>query len=110
MPDSGLFRNQDAEAVRRQHLANPPCLQQAKTVVWGGGALAYMAVSDRAGRASGVYWSDESLRGCEAAYGDEFQPSPLADAVLDDGRRRELWELSAFLSNLQPAEDLTHRS
>lgn len=107
MLQSGLFRHQDTGDVQRQHRANPKCVRQAKTVEWGGGALAYMAVSDAAGQVSGMYWSDESYQGCAALYGIEFKPSPLTPAVEDTLQRRTLWEVSAQLAHLQPDEDLT---
>jgi NAD(P)-dependent dehydrogenase (short-subunit alcohol dehydrogenase family) len=108
MLQSGLFRHHGPEEARRRQVSNPLCLEQAKTVAWGGGALAYMAVSDAAGKLSGTYWSDESYRGCDAAYGVEFKPSPLAPAVEDPVQRRKLWELSARLAGLRPEEDLAN--
>jgi NAD(P)-dependent dehydrogenase (short-subunit alcohol dehydrogenase family) len=108
MLHSGLFRHHGPEEARRRQVSNPLCLEQAKTVAWGAGALAYMAVSDAAGKASGTYWTDDSYLGCDAAYGVEFKPSPLAPAVEDAAQRRKLWELSARLAGLRPEEDLTN--
>jgi NAD(P)-dependent dehydrogenase (short-subunit alcohol dehydrogenase family) len=107
MLGSGLFRHQDLHVVQ-QHLSSTQCMQQAKSVEWGAGALVYVALSDRAGRCPDVYWSDESFMGCSASYGKEFRPSPLTKAVMDDGRRKQLWDLSVQLAKLRPDEVLSH--
>jgi NAD(P)-dependent dehydrogenase (short-subunit alcohol dehydrogenase family) len=105
MLGSGLFRHQDLKVVQ-QHVATAKCMPQAKTVEWGAGALVYVALSDRAGQLPNVYWSDESFMGCAAGYGKEFRPNPLTPAVMEDDRRRQLWELSVQLAKLLPEEEL----
>jgi NAD(P)-dependent dehydrogenase (short-subunit alcohol dehydrogenase family) len=105
MLGSGLFRHQDLKVVQ-QHVATAKCMPQAKTVEWGAGALVYVAVSDRAGQLPNVYWSDESFMGCAAVYGKEFRPNPLTAAVMEDDRRKQLWDLSLQLAKLLPEEEL----
>jgi NAD(P)-dependent dehydrogenase (short-subunit alcohol dehydrogenase family) len=105
MLGSGLFRHQDLKVVQ-QHVATAKCMPQAKTVEWGAGALVYVALSDRAGQLPNVYWSDESFMGCSAVYGKEFRPNPLTPAVMDDDRRKQLWDLSLKLAKMLPEEEL----
>jgi len=97
IPASGLFRH------NRNSANTCVCVGtvKPKTVEWGGGALAYMAVAEETGRRSGEYWSDTS--GCDvdrAKYGTHFKPKPIDKETVDGESRKALWKLSCQLAGV----------
>lgn len=68
----------------------------AETNEWGGGTLAYMVDSvDTRGK----FWSADpgSSKFGDAAYGSQFNISPISKEAQDDAKAKRLWELSEKL-------------
>lgn len=100
IPQTGLFRDQGtiqlvlfSFAMNMSRMSSP--------VQWGGGALAWMAVSDEAGKRGGEYWktpSGASLVDC--SFGKEFCPVPPSDEALSEANQEKLWELTSQLAGI----------
>lgn len=105
MLDSGLFRHQTSSIhpIPEEHRAS--VMRKAKTVAWGGGALAFMCWADEPGRKGAVYWRDESDEACKAVYGKEFCPVPIVDETVSVAGRKELWRVSCELAGLNDDDD-----
>lgn len=103
IPQTGLFGGQGhfklmlfSFAMSMGHKSSP--------IEWGGGALAWMAVSEDAGKRGGEYWktpTGASLEEC--TYGREFCPVPPSDEALSESNQEKLWQLSAELAGI-PAD------
>jgi NAD(P)-dependent dehydrogenase (short-subunit alcohol dehydrogenase family) len=98
MLSSGLFRWQD----KNMEVCKSRCaLSNEKSVLWGAGALVYMAIADAAGIESGMYWRDAySQAKDEAVYGKEFCSVRLGNENMDSESRAELWRLSCEMTGL----------
>jgi len=103
----GLMRS--TKLFRRQHqdptgLIPDDCrervLRQAKTVEWGAGSLVFMMIADETGRRGGEYWSDTTLAGNAAVYGEHFVPSAIDSSPSDVKTRLTLWKISCRLSSI----------
>lgn len=98
MTMSGLFRHQPDGVEQIIAVHNADALRRQKTVLWGAGALVFMAISDEAGRDGGLYWRDaESFAASNAVYGLEFCPAPITDEIAEPERRAMLWNVSCEL-------------
>jgi NAD(P)-dependent dehydrogenase (short-subunit alcohol dehydrogenase family) len=96
MLDSGLFRNQRLPYVLPQE-TRAEALAQAKNVLWGAGALAYMAWADAPGEKGAQFWRDATCQGVSARYGHEFCPMPID---VDQSARKQLWSISCELAGI----------
>lgn len=94
---TGLFRNQCESSINWHE--NPDVLKQEKSVLWGGGALIYMSISDEVARIGGShYWGDAwSFTGSNARYGKEFSPAMIKDENFTSEEIEKLWLLSQQL-------------
>lgn len=100
IPESGLFRNEGS--VRRMLFSSFMKLSNmSSTIEWGGGALAWMAVADEAGRHGGEYWKTPmGSSHTNTTYGKEFSAVPPSDEALSETNQDKLWELSSQLAGL----------
>jgi hypothetical protein len=97
MTKSGLFRNQDHfnDSERPMHSEN--VLLKEKPVVWGAGALVFMAIGRETGLRNGEYWRDaDSTLGYDSQYGQQFCPMNIENYV-DPETSQTLWQLSLEL-------------
>jgi NAD(P)-dependent dehydrogenase (short-subunit alcohol dehydrogenase family) len=96
IPSTGLF----------QHSDDSPCLMTniASTLEHGGGALAWMATSDEAGREGGLFYQTQPGTSHEPpGYGTErFCPSPIPEDAKSVSNQEKLWEISAQLVGIEP--------
>lgn len=103
IPQTGLFRNQGyfklmlfSIAMNMSHMSSP--------IEWGGGALAWMAVAEQAGKRGGEYWKTPAGASLpECTFGKEFCPVPPSDEALSETNQEKLWELSSELAGI-PAD------
>jgi hypothetical protein len=101
MPESGLFRNQNPYVRMALSFVMKNIARSSNSVEWGGGALAWMATAQEAGKQGGEYWQapmGASQKG--AKYGKEFCPSEIAEEALNEDNQEMLWELSAQLAGI----------
>ncbi|GKZ01224.1 hypothetical protein MPSEU_001073700 [Mayamaea pseudoterrestris] len=100
MLDSGLFRHQTSSIHPIPEAHREAVMLKAKTVAWGGGALAYMVWADEPAQKGAVYWRDESNQACKALYGNEFCPTPISEENVSVTGRKELWRVSCELARI----------
>jgi NAD(P)-dependent dehydrogenase (short-subunit alcohol dehydrogenase family) len=96
IPSTGLF----------QHSDDSPCLMNniGSTLEHGGGALAWMATSDEAGREGGLFYQTKPGTSHEPpGYGTErFSPSPIPEDANNVSNQEKLWDISAQLVGIEP--------
>ena len=101
MTMSGLFRQQPDGVEQIIAVRNADAIRRQKTVLWGAGALVFVAISDEAGREGGLYWRDaESFAASDAVYGEEFCSAPITDEIAEPEQRTLLWNVSCELVGL----------
>ena len=101
MMTSGLFRHQTEEDLANALSHSKFVRQNEKSVEWGGGALAFMALSEEAGAANGMYWSDtDSRKGDKAEYGIDFSPCPISRDAISQQCTEDLWHLFCQLAEV----------
>ena len=102
IPSTGLF----------QHSDDSPCLMNniASTLEHGGGALAWMATSDEAGREGGLFYQTKPGTSHEPpGFGTErFSPSPIPEDANNVSNQEKLWEISAQLTGIKPVLRSAH--
>lgn len=102
MLSSGLFRHQN---TLRSNSLSEDILSKEKTVDWGGGSLAYMALATDTAKRSGEYWRDaNSVLGWKSVYGKHFTPTDITEQF-DREMRQQLYELSCQLIAIPFSED-----
>jgi NAD(P)-dependent dehydrogenase (short-subunit alcohol dehydrogenase family) len=106
IPTSGLFRHQKRwkETVLKKQAVGID-----ETEEWGGCLLAWMALSDEAGKQGGAYWRAPfgiSKRGGKIP--DDLYSAPINDAAKNPHNQEQLWNLSAELSGI-PADFVPDR-
>ena len=100
IPQSGLFRDQGAFQLAIFSFVMK-ITKMSSSIEWGGGALAWMAVADEAGKRGGQYWktpTGASISDC--SYGKEFCPVHPSDEALSESNQEKLWELSSQLAGI----------
>ena len=98
---SGLFRHQSEYDMTTSFGHSKVVRMNEKSIAWGGGALAFMALSDRVGRQGGMYWSDtDSRKGNKAVYGADFFPTPISQEAVPSECTEELWRLCCQLTDV----------
>lgn len=101
MMTSGLFRYQSEDDMDNSFKHSKFARDNEKSVAWGGGALAYMALSADVSRQSGMYWADtDSRKGDGAEYGVDFHPTPISEESISWECAEELWRLCCELSDV----------
>jgi protochlorophyllide reductase len=101
MTSSGLFRHQTQHDMENSLAHSQFVRDNEKSVAWGGGSLAFMAVCEEAGFQSGMYWSDtDSRKGDKAEYGIEFSPSPISSNAVSEECAEDLWYLFCQLAEV----------
>lgn len=99
--ESGLFRHQSACEMATSFGHSPAVRANEKTVAWGGGALAFMALSDEVRSRGGMYWSDtDSRKGDRAVYGVDFFPTHISEEAVPRKCTEELWQLFCQLADV----------
>ena len=98
---TGLFRHhRDMLPFKRTR----DLMLNEKTVLWGAGALVFMATSRRVQTqlpGEALYWHDkDSAKGPGAVYGNEFGPSPVSETQITVEGRKRLWALSSDLTGI----------
>ena len=98
---SGLFREQNKIFTKIFDIAATNLFRVGETQKWGGGALAYLALSENlpSGNAGGLFYAadpGDSKYG-EAAYGEQFRPRPISKEAQDTEKGEKLWELTKEL-------------
>jgi protochlorophyllide reductase len=97
IPESGLFRN---ESVFRLMLFSlfARWTRMSSTIEWGGGALAWMATADEAGKRGGEYWKTPmGSSHNDSTYGYDFCPVPASPEAMSEANQEKLWEISSQL-------------
>lgn len=95
IPSTGLFR----------HSPESPFVSQiGSTLEHGGGALAWMATSDEAGRQGGLFYQTQPGTSHEPpSYGSQtFSPSPVPEDAVNISNQEILWAISARLVGIEP--------
>jgi protochlorophyllide reductase len=101
IPSTGLFR----------HSERPSMSKMGSTVEHGGGALAWMAMSDEAGQQGGLFYKTQSGTSHDPpSYGSKsFCSAPIPDDAADISNQELLWRISAELVGidgvLKPRQD-----
>lgn len=103
VPQTGLFRGQGTLrlllftfAMNMSNMTSP--------IEWGGGALAWMAVADEAGKRGGEYWKTPTGASLdECSFGKDFCPVPPSDEALSETNQEKLWKLTSQLAGI-PAD------
>lgn len=98
IPASGLFRHQKnwKETVLKKQAVG-----MDESIEWGGSFLAWMILSDEAGKQGGAYWRAPfgiSKRGGKIP--DDLFCAPLNDEARNMKNRETLWKLSADIAGL----------
>lgn len=94
MTTSGLFRNQNYLNDCGIAAHSKDVLLKEKPVVWGAGALVFMAIGHETGLRNGEYWRDtNSTLGWDSQYGEQFCPMNIENYV-DLETSQTLWRLS----------------
>lgn len=83
-------------------LAATNLLKVGETAEWGGGALAYMALSPEVEKSRGKYYGARpgASKEGDGAYGTSFNVDSVSKEVVEGeakGKGRRLWELSEEL-------------
>lgn len=101
MLSSGLFRHQSEYDMATSFGHSKAVRMNEKTIAWGGGALAFMALSDDVASRKGMYWSDtDSRKGDGAVYGVDFSPAPISKESIPGECTEELWRLCYQLTEI----------
>jgi NAD(P)-dependent dehydrogenase (short-subunit alcohol dehydrogenase family) len=98
IPSSGLFRHQKRWT---ETVVEKQAVGMDDTEEWGGTLLAWMALSEQAGKLGGAYWRAPfgiSKRGGKIP--DDLYVAPLNEEALDPMKQRRLWDISAELADI----------
>jgi len=96
--NTGLWRHQNQWLMPFFSLFANNVMSFGSTVEWGGGALAWMAVSDDAGKEGGRYYKTPTGSShMNPTYGVTFCPSPVSVEAASESNQEKLWEKSAEL-------------
>lgn len=99
IPTTELFRNVNAWIRPVFTFVMSSILGIASSVEWGGGALAWMAVSDEAAKATGQVWV--TPRGSMTpSYGDAFHIGEFPAEATSQANQDTLWKLSSQLTGI----------
>mmetsp|Transcript_12129 Transcript_12129/g.15120 ORF Transcript_12129/g.15120 Transcript_12129/m.15120 type:complete len:345 (+) Transcript_12129:121-1155(+) len=93
---TGLFRNQNSFFMGLFGLAANNVFGFGSTAEWGGGALAWMATNEEAGKRGGEYWkapSGAARKGGE--YGLDFTTMDVSPEANSEENQATLWKISA---------------
>ena len=95
---TGLFRHhRDYLPFKRTR----DLMKNEKSVLWGAGALVFMATSKKVASRGGTFWQDQvSGKGSGAVYGRDFGPHDVSDMHISNSGRERLWELSCDLAGI----------
>ena len=105
IPQTGLFRGQGTVRLKLFSFAMSMS-NMTSPIEWGGGALAWMAITEEAGKRGGEYWKTPTGASVdECSYGKEFCPVPPSDEALNETNQEKLWELTSQLAGI-PADML----
>ena len=98
---TGLWRHQNQWLMPFFSLFANTVMNFGSTVEWGGGALAWMAISDQAGKEGGQYYKTPTGSSHKyPLYGKSFCVSPMSAEATNEENQDKLWELSAQLSGI----------
>jgi hypothetical protein len=90
IPESGLFRNESAFRLMLFSLF-ARWTRMSSTIEWGGGALAWMATADEAGKRGGEYWKTPmGSSHNDSTYGDDFCPVPASPEAMSEANQEKL--------------------
>ena len=93
---TGFFRNQNPVFSSIFNVVATNVFKVAETPQFGGAALAYMTTVE----SRGEFWDSPpgtSYKSGEAAFGKEFNVSPVSKEGQEDAKAKQLWELSEKL-------------
>ena len=96
---TGLFRHQNPWLMPFFTLYANNIMNFGSTLEWGGGALAWMAISDEAGTRGGQYWKTPPTGATHTnpTYGETFCASDMSTEASNEENQERLWALSAEL-------------
>ncbi|GMH77455.1 hypothetical protein TL16_g07415, partial [Triparma laevis f. inornata] len=99
---TGLFRDQNPIFTKVFDVAATNVFKVGESIEWGGGALAYIALSEDVKTYGGYYGSKPgSSKYGDAAYGSSFSVDTVSKEVAEGEKKQQrLWELSEKLVNL----------
>jgi protochlorophyllide reductase len=98
---TGLFRHQNQWLMPFFTFFANNIMSFGSTVEWGGGALAWMAVADEAGKQGGQYWkSPAGASHRDPTYGESFCASTMSTEATSEENQERLWALSAELAGI----------
>ena len=98
---TGLWRHQNKWLMPFFSLFANAVMNFGSTVEWGGGALAWMAISDQAGKEGGQYYKTPTGSSHNfPMYGESFCVSPMSAEATNEENQDKLWDLSAQLAGI----------
>ena len=102
IPTSGLFRHGGVLLPVFQFTMNY-IFKVGSSLEWGGGALAWMAVSDEAGAKGGQFFvTPKGSSHLSPTYGESFCAGPIPNEASSRENQLKLWEISSELCDIKP--------
>lgn len=95
---TGLFRHQSFLTRVTYATMMNNFLGMGSTMQWGGGALAWMVLADKAGERGGEFWrTPPGSSHREPGYGTKFCVAPMPKEAADEHNQQRIWKISAAL-------------